>query len=213
MSPINQFTEYLGSATGVSGASRFLHGVRELPHVPLTKGASSSRAVNGDIQFSALGLGINKNGFSQENYSNIGIVDRHSKEREYDGTNRFFKAHQKEGGTLASRLYQGITDISRFGDLVENAVEMARGTNQNASSPYIGEVYRNGNKESGLHSQRQYNSSSTADTAAGNVWSRGQESRDEKPETIIGDRHWLQAAAITGAEPTNIYTAYEHSYK
>ncbi len=230
--PLAHFTTFLGDAAGASGASRYLHGVRELPHVPLTKAASSLKAitpvesfesgskiplVGGDVSYAQQGLGIYKTGFSRENYSNIGLIDKQPKAREYDGTNRFFKGHQKEGGTQNNRNILGGIEIERHGDFRGDAVEMSRGTNKNTNSPYIGEVHQRGRKEDGLHQQRMISGKSNQYSVA-DKYSRGVEARREpgsfsdKPEVNIGDRHWLNAKA-THTKPTNIYTEYEHSYK
>lgn len=211
--PIDKFTTRLGDSSGQSGASRFLYTYRELPHVPLTKGASSIRSTGGDIQTNAIGLGINKSGGSRENYSNIGLVDRQPTEfRNYDGLNRFFKQHQKEGGVLNNRNIQAFTDIERFGSYREDAIEMSRGNNKNIGTPFIGEVHQRGYKENGLYTQRGYYSRNT-DHAIQTKYSRGYESRDVKPEVIIADRPRLRGYAIKNNKPKNMYAQYEYSYK
>lgn len=212
--PISEFTTILGQASGISGVSRYFHGVREMPHVPLTKRASSLRSHNGDVQTNTLGLGVNKSGGSRENYSNLGIIDRKPKEREYDGLVRFPKGRNRQGGTTKDKNLLGVIDIQRFGDHIENAVRMSRGVTGNIVSNFLGDLEQRNYKSDTLHKQRTYRGRNTENAAATSS-SRGVESRTPKPEIITSDRHWVNAKAIEKAQnnPTNIFTEYEHSYK
>ena len=232
--PIAKFTTHLGSSTGASGASRFFHGVREMPAVPLTKGSSSIRQMMGnvmgkegfnsntqdprligtDIQVNSLGLGVNNQSSSATKmYSDIGLVDRNpSQFRTFDGFHRFFKGHQKEGGTKNDRKVEGETDIERFGSSREDGTDFSSGVTGHTNSPFIGEVHSQGNKTASLHKQRTYSGRNTLDSNPTKA-SRGVESRYHKPEFITKDRHLKRGKTIMGAKPQNIYTEYEHSYK